>query len=228
MPRGLAGVISTGACALSLACGGDGTDPGSYGILLSKATPSGDGQSGAVGSLLPDPLRVLVTRYGVPFVGHPVRWSVLASGGSANPATSTTGADGIASTTITLPPFAATSGVNAIASGNGDALRFNVTSTGATSTATVLVANNEFQPDNLQLRAGGTVSFVWLAGSGPHDVAPVAPNTIPRSDNPPPPATHDAPYSFDTHFPVPGTFTYFCEVHGTATSGMRGSVMVIP
>ncbi len=218
--------LATGVSAIALACGG-GTDPGAEGTLT-KAAPSGDGQSGPAGSTLPEPLRVIVMQNGAPVAGRTVGWSVLASGGSVTPGTSTTGADGIATTSVTLPPFAATSGVRALASGISAELRFSVISTGATSTATLQVANNEFLPDNVALRAGGTVSFVWLMGSGPHNVRPVAPSTIPSSQNPPPPGLHNAPYSFDTRFPVTGSYQFFCESHGTPTSGMRGSVTVVP
>src|ERR1041385_2587219 len=110
MARGWARPLATGMSAIALACGGGGTDPGRE-ATLGKAAPSGDGQSGGAGTVLPDPLRVIVTQDGVPVAGRAVGWSVLASGGAANPATSTTGADGIATTSITLPPFAATSSV---------------------------------------------------------------------------------------------------------------------
>ena len=227
MARGWVRPLATGVSAIALACGGGGTDPRSE-ATLAKAAPSGDGQSGSAGTVLPDPLRVIVTQDGMPVAGRTVGWSVLASGGAVNPATSTTGADGIAATSVTLPPFAATSSVRAIASGVSAELRFSVTSTGATGTATIQVANNEFLPDNVALRAGGTVSFVWLPNASQHNVRPIAPNAIPTSENPPPPGLHNAPYSFDTHFTLTGSYQFFCEAHGTPTSGMRGTVTVVP
>lgn len=228
MARGWARPLVIGVSAIALACGGGGTEPGGGEATLAKAAPSGDGQSGGAGTTLPDPLRVIVTQNGAPLAGRVVGWSVLASGGTVNPPTSTTGADGIATTSVTLPPFAATSSVRAIASGISSELRFSVTSTGATSTATIQVTNDEFLPDNVGLRAGGTVSFVWLPGATQHNVRPIAPNSIPTSENPPPPAVHNAPYSFDTRFTLAGSYQFFCEAHGTPTSGMRGSVTVVP
>ena len=222
-----------GWCALGLlvgACGGgDDTGPGTPTAALTKAAPSGDGQSGGAGTTLPEPLRVLVTQGGAPLAGRNVVWAILAQGGSVNPQAGPTGADGIATTSVTLPPFAATSAVTAATVGaSGSPLRFSVTSTGATSFVTVQVADNEFQPESFQLKSGGTVTFVWQNGAGPHNVTPVAPNTIPASTNPAPPGTHSAPFSFDAMFPAPGTFAFFCGVHGTPTSGMRGSVTVVP
>lgn len=227
MPRSWARPLATGVSAIALACGGAGTDPRDD-STLAKASPSGDGQSGSAGTTLPDPLRVIVTQNGLPVAGRLVGWNVLASGGAVNPVTSTTGADGIATTSVTLPPFAATSSVRAIASGISAELRFTVISTGATSTATIQVADNEFLPDNVELRAGGTVSFAWLPTATQHNVRPIAPNTIPTSENPPPPGLHNAPYSFDTRFSLTGNYRFFCEAHGTPTSGMRGTVTVVP
>lgn len=214
---------------LSAGCGGGSTGPGPNDPVLAKANPSGDGQSGPAGTALAEPLRVMVTQGGAPLGGRSVAWTVLATGGSANPASSVTGADGVATTSVTLPPFAATSQVSAASTGaNGSPLRFSVSSTGATSSATVRVVDNEFQPENLQISTGGSVTFQWLNGAGPHNVTPVGANTIPASSNPAPPGTHDAPYSFSTTFPTSGTFAFFCGVHGTPSSGMRGSVTVVP
>jgi plastocyanin len=213
---------------LLLGCGGgDGPGPGPDTPILTRA--GGDQQAAPAGTALPQPLSVRVTRAGAPLPGRTVTWVVLASGGSAAPASTVSGSDGIAETSITLPPFAATLEVSAASSGaSGSPLRFSATATGATSQATVQVVNNEFQPPSLQLRSGGSVTFVWLAGSIQHNVTPVAPNAIPASVNPAPPALHDAPYSFVQVFPSPGTFQYFCGVHGSPSAGMRGSVTVLP
>ena len=213
---------------LVLGCSGGGSGPDPNSPTLTKATPSGDGQTGPSGTTLPDPLRVMVALNGTPVAGRTVTWAVLASGGFANPPSSVSGGDGIATTSVTLPPFAATIAVTAASSGASGSARFILTSTGATSLVTVLVADNEFRPENVQVQAGGTVTFEWVPGAGPHNVAPVSPNTIPASNNPPPPATHNAPYLFETRFPTLGTFVYFCEVHGTPNSGMRGAVTVVP
>jgi len=208
-----------------LGCGGSGSVAND--LVLAKASPSGDGQSGPAGTALPSPLRAIVTQTGTPVAGRTVSWSL--PGGSVTPASSTTGADGIASTSVTLPPFAASNAVTAVSAGaSGSPLRFSVISTGATAAVTIAVVNNVFLPDNAQVEAGGTVTFEWQSGSSNHNVTPVAPNTIPVSTNPAPPATHDAPYSFATTFPAAGTFAFFCGAHGTPSSGMRGVITVVP
>lgn len=227
MTRDGAGIIC--GVILLLGCGGGSTGPGANDLVMAKASPSGDNQSGPVGTTLAASLRVVVTQAGAPVVGRTVTWSILASGGSVSPASSSTGADGVASTSVTLPPFAATSQVRAVSNGaTGSPVLFSVTSTGATNLLTVQVINNAFQPANAQLTAGGTVTFEWASGAGPHNVTPVAPNTIPASANPAPPGTHDAPYSFSANFPTTGVYAFFCGVHGAPSSGMHGSVTVVP
>jgi plastocyanin len=228
MARGGTGIIWAGILLAGCGGGGDaGPDPNAP--VMAKASPSGDNQSGPISTTLAAPLRVQVTQAGAPVAGRTVNWSVLASGGSASPSSTSTGADGVASTSITLPPFAATSQVAAVSNGvTGSPVLFSVISTGATNLLTIQVVNNAFQPANSELKAGGTVTFEWASGAGPHNVAPVPPNTIPVSTNPAPPATHSAPYSFSTVFPSPGVFAFFCEVHGTPNSGMRGSLTVVP
>jgi plastocyanin len=85
---------------LVLGCGGD--DAGTPPSTTSLTKEAGDGQAGIVGQPLPDPLVVRVTEGGTPLAGSTVTWSTQAEGGSLNPATSATDADGLASTTWTL------------------------------------------------------------------------------------------------------------------------------
>jgi plastocyanin len=85
---------------LVLGCGGD--DGGTPPSTTSLTKEAGDGQAGIVGQPLPDPLVVRVTEGGTPLAGTTVTWSTQAQGGSLNPATSATDADGLASTTWTL------------------------------------------------------------------------------------------------------------------------------
>ena len=35
-----------------------------------------------------------------------------------------------------------------------------------------------------------------------------------------------APHSFSQTFNSPGTYVYFCVVHGSPTAGMRGTIVV--
>lgn len=210
------------------ACSDGGTNPGQNDIVMAKAATSGDGQSGPFGTVLPNPLRVLLTQGGSPVAGRSVTWQTQA-GVQVNPVTSTSAADGIASTVVTLPPFGSIRTITATAVGAaGSPQAFTVTATGAGTTVMVQVVNNEFLPSTFNLKAGGIVTFTWATGSGPHNVAPVAPNVIPASSNPAPPGTHSAPYTFDATFPTAGTFKFYCEVHGGVDTGMRGTITVVP
>lgn len=209
-------------------CGNRGTDPGGEDVIMAKAAASGDGQSAPLGTVLADPLRVLLTRGGDPAAGMNVTWQAQA-GIQLNPVATTTGTDGIASTVVTLPPFGSIRTITATAVGAiGSPQLFTVTATGAGTLVTVQVVNNEFLPSTFNLKAGGMVTFTWAAGSGPHNVNPVAPNLIPVSDNPAPPGTHTGVYSFDATFPAAGIFKFYCGVHGGVDTGMHGTITVVP
>ena len=78
---------------------------------------SGDGQSGAVGSALDDPLVVrVVDPLGNPVSGQTVTWTVI-GGGSIDPTSSVTGNDGIASAERVLGPTSGTQSALATAAG---------------------------------------------------------------------------------------------------------------
>jgi hypothetical protein len=93
---------------------------------------SGDGQSALVGTSLPDPLVVRVRDAGGnPVAGLAVAWVPGTGGGSLAPATSTTGADGLASTAWTLGTVAGTNTATAVVSGVGT-VGFTATATPGT------------------------------------------------------------------------------------------------
>lgn len=72
-------------------------------FFLAKAPLSdGDRQSWTTGHTLPQPLRVLVTRDGVPVGAQEVEWLADSGQGRFSPPTSITGPDGIATTRWTL------------------------------------------------------------------------------------------------------------------------------
>ena len=214
---------------LATACGTTAAGPGPDSPTLAKAAVNGDGQVAQSGTPLPQPLVVTATLNGNPVGDVKVTWALLAGAGSVAPVSTRTGSDGTASTNVTLPPFAANLTVVATATGlNGSPVLFSVGSSGATTTATFRVVDNEFQPQDITLKAGGTATFTWGTNSGSHNVTAVAPNTAPASPNPPPPATHRFPFSFSASFPTPGSYAFFCGVHGAPGTGMHGTLTVIP
>ncbi|MBC7186784.1 MAG: Ig-like domain-containing protein [Calditrichaeota bacterium] len=80
------------------------------GVAHQLAKVSGDGQSGTVGTVLPEPFVVRVTDIlGNPIANHPVRFAVIGGGGNIGGQTSVevnTDAEGLASVTLTLGQLA--------------------------------------------------------------------------------------------------------------------------
>lgn len=88
---------------------------------------------------------------------------------------------------------------------------------------TVIVLDNNFLPEALTISAGTEV--VWENnGRNDHDVIPVddldAVTWGVKSEAFVPKATYS--HVFDQ----PGTYSYFCTIHGTATAGMVGTIVV--
>lgn len=97
-------VVAVTACASP-----SGTDAPP--LMISHAAVSGDGQAGRAGQLLPDSLRVLVTRGGQPVSGVPITWSTPHG---AIAGSTVTDARGVAAAAWRLPAATA-SGVRAVA-----------------------------------------------------------------------------------------------------------------
>jgi hypothetical protein len=91
--------LITALLITATACPENGTGP----VLYTIAAAGGTGQSGGVGTTLPQPLTVLVTdTAGAPAAGVAVLWSVAIGNGSITPDTALTDAQGHASATHTL------------------------------------------------------------------------------------------------------------------------------
>jgi plastocyanin len=87
----------------------------------------------------------------------------------------------------------------------------------------VAALDNYYQPESVEITAGTEVR--WEArGRNEHDVLPADADQEWGAENEVfhPGATYS--YVFDT----PGTFAYYCSIHGTATAGMLGTVVVLP
>jgi plastocyanin len=86
--------------------------------------------------------------------------------------------------------------------------------------ADVKVLDNSFNDQNIQVAPGTKV--VWTNhGRQDHDVVPADGDGFgvePSGFGP------DAVYEFT--FEQPGTYRYYCSLHGTATAGMVGAVVV--
>jgi plastocyanin len=205
---------------------GSGPPPDEDLVVELEPTSSGDGQTGVVGEVLANDLRILITRADEPEAGVEVEWAT-GDGGSLNPTTSVSDANGIATSAWTLGPEPGEQAATAtVTDAQGSPVTFTATATedGAPpppEEATVEVLNNRFAPIDVTIQEGGTVTWVWPSGSVNHNVTPDG--TEPSPSGPPEngPAQHS--YTFNT----PGTFAYHCQVHGAEGGvGMSGTVTV--
>lgn len=220
--------LASAVLILAAACGGGGGDDGGVtppqALSVAAANPGGgSGQTAAAGTQLADPLRVIVRRGSSPVPGTTVTWSATAGGGQVAPTSSATDGTGIASTRWTLGPDVGGQLASATVSGaTNSPVSFSATATGAGPGASVVtVENNIFSPSSITVAANTTVRWNWAAGSLQHNITPIQPATIPSE-----PTTSSAPHSYQVTFTTPGRYDYYCTVHGTPTSGMRGTVVV--
>jgi plastocyanin len=86
------------------------------------------------------------------------------------------------------------------------------------ATTSLSVRDNVFQPPDIVVSAGATVTWTWQ-GSLIHNVTWVA-SSLPES---PDQATGTCGATMPSSA---GTHVYYCTFHGTPTSGMRGTVRV--
>jgi plastocyanin len=85
-------------------------------------------------------------------------------------------------------------------------------------TNSVSIVNNEFNPPNVGINAGGTVTWTWNSAGTDHNVKW---NSAPTSALPNDSPTMNAG-TFSVMFATPGTYKYVCNLH----SNMEGFVTV--
>ncbi|HWB40275.1 MAG TPA: plastocyanin/azurin family copper-binding protein [Gemmatimonadales bacterium] len=81
----------------------------------------------------------------------------------------------------------------------------------------VLVRNNSFTPATIQVEAGTTIAWIWSSNGVEHNV------TFDDGED----SGTQGSGTYTRNFADVGDFPYHCTIHGTATSGMRGTVTVI-
>jgi plastocyanin len=181
---------------------------------------SGNNQSAIVGGSLPAPLAVVVRNAASEALsGITVTWTVTQGGGSVGSATSTTNAQGIASTTYTVGGSAGSEQIEAAVQSDASLTQtFTATANAPPSAAGVSVEDPaSFDPSDVIIAESGTVTWTWN-GAVQHNVTWVSGGFM---DSP-----TQASGTHQVTFPSTGTFGYYCTIHGTPTTGMRGTVDV--
>jgi plastocyanin len=238
--RLLSAVVLVGAWLVG--CSGDGehgSGPEPAALAAAQAASSGDGQTGAAGHDLASPLQIVVTRDGAPAQGAIVTWTANGSGASMTPQVDTADGSGTSGSIWHLGTDVGSQIAHAevVGGADGSPVAFGATATGdtpappppppPTSTVTIQLltsGGNRFEPANVTIPVGTTVTWTWVGGF--HDVSSAGSPGFPGSGAP-----VSAPHSYSQTFGRPGTYKYFCSVHGNSASdgsvsGMSGTIVV--
>ena len=197
---------------------------------------NGDNQAGEINTVLPIPLQAQVRDvFGNPVPEIGVNWA--ATGAAVSAPTTLTAGGGIAEVDITLGPTAGPITITAAVDGlDGSPLTFAATATEPAvipTTAAVTVRDFDFvsvrngtAPAVDTVAVGGSVTWTWAASvAASHNITsddPPSPSFVGRGTVAPPPL----PDPFTVTFPAPGTYNYYCSIHGSIASGMRGRIVV--
>ncbi|MCS7004628.1 MAG: FG-GAP-like repeat-containing protein [Cytophagales bacterium] len=85
----------------------------------------------------------------------------------------------------------------------------------------IRIGNNFYDPDTLTIRAGEVVEFVWIEGNHPTVSTNNKWPTFTLS------STNPIYQISDSLTSIIGQYPYYCQIHGTPTSGMGGQINVI-
>jgi plastocyanin len=222
---GTLGMLVAAAAATSCGSGSDSGPTPSPLVIAKAPIKSGDAQTGAPGLPLPSLLRVIVTRDGTPEQNVAVTWS--AGSGAMSPGSAQTDANGESTTIWTLGDQAGPqTGTASVSGATGSPVTFTATAT-ITGTETIVqvlgpAGGNRFDPANITITAGTTVTWQWADGALSHNVVPDAAG-IPATSG----LVTDGPHTYQYTFDTPGTYHYHCASHGGINGvGMSGTVSV--
>jgi len=224
---------SAGSQSASATLSGAGGSPLSFtatasaGVAAFIAKAGGDAQSGIITTTLTNPLLARATdQFNNPVSGVSVTWQVTSGMATALPASGNTASNGEAQTMVTIGGTAGPIVIQAMSTGlSGSPLDYSATALPLPMAVTVqlLDAPTSFSPQHITIAAGGTVTWTWSsAGVITHNVMPDA--TEPVISGTPVTGPNSYPFTFNT----PGTYMYYCVVHGFPGGvGMFGTVTVI-
>jgi adhesin/invasin len=203
------------------------------GTASSLVLISGSGQSAPPGSELPDPLVVrVVDASGNGIAGQAVTWIVSTGGGAANPGTSQTDGDGLASTRWTLGGSPGPNTLTAVASGIG-LVTFSATATDDGGGSGPNAARSSVSADPTTIQAGTGLSTITVTVRNGTD-APVAGATVTLSASgsgntltqPAGITGADGVATGTLASTVPGTKVVTATVNGTVTINQTAQVSV--
>jgi plastocyanin len=193
------------------------------GAAAEREKASGNEQEGPVGTVLPQPVEAMVSdQFGNGVPGVSVDWS--ASDGSVSAPSVPTDQAGTSAVTVTLPATVGPITITAAADvPTGSPQIFTAEATEASTSAEVSVINNAFNPSAITITAGTTVTWTWASTARDHNVTPDPGGSEPaRSGD-----LIDGPAIYTWQFNTPGTYRYYCELHGSpGGGGMSGTVTV--
>ncbi len=86
---------------------------------------------------------------------------------------------------------------------------------------TIEVSDNVFEPRAVRIDPGSTVTWT-NTGLNTHNVMPAEEGRF----EPVPTGSLDPKASASRTFSAPGVYRYYCSIHGTATRGQRGVIVV--
>ena len=182
---------------------------------------SGNAQSAIVGEVLDSALIVVLRNAGGEIItGQQARstWAVTAGDGTLLQTDVVANVTGEIINIYTVSTSPRTDTIEVSVSGDPSLMvAFTATASAAPATAAVSVEDNQFVPDDVIVGTGGDVTWNWT-GSISHNVTWVSGGLA-----------NSATQSAGTHsvsFPNSGSFDYYCTIHGSPTSGMRGTVDV--
>jgi len=158
-------------------------------------------------------------QFGNPVSGVPVDWSVLSGDATLGTPATTTAATGLATASLTFGSTVGPVSVRAALPGGTAAVQA-LTATFPVDTVRLSISGGaRFSPASLTVARNTTIVFQWVDGS--HDINAFGNLTF-SSFTPP----VSAPHSESVTLAIPGTYQYFCSVHGSETDGMRGTIVV--
>ena len=99
--------------------------------------------------------------------------------------------------------------------------------TGGSTSAEIAVQNNQFTPSATTVAAGSTVTWTWNSCTGDgYGGQLCTDHSVVFDDGVRQGSGVQNTGSFASQFANPGTYSYHCSIHGSASAGMRGTITV--